>query len=1047
MKVRVKAFITCCLLLTTTVIKAQQTLPADVPTPNAASLGKFGDVPVSYYTGRPNITIPLYTLNVRNVSLPISLSYDAGGVLVNSLPTWVGQNWTLNAGGVITRIVQGRYDEWVYPQQMNLGYCKNYYQSIGEMAKMMASTKDDYAELKKNTTYGYYDLAPDIFTFNFCGKTGNFFLDNDGNWRVQSDENLDVLFDYADASNFISPFIATYPYKQAIDKNQRKTIKGFKIRDAEGNVYEFGMNMDAIEFTTNIWHMSQNEQNESWHAMSWYLTKISDKYGNELVKLDYERGVYIIQTYNSFEYNHVIERGSWGFYGHYGQEYSGSNDRFPYGLTISSPVYLTKITGSDGVAVTLNSSNSQELLTENMYADLYQKGGGVNGLYNLMASMVSDWGPTSGGGYREGAFYYLQSDDSGLSQYRYSPVNENKLDILRYARIRRLNFVTIGSAINTYGTYATKGYRFHYGYANDRMYLDSLQIKQGAIYDSNATATIGWYRFKYQGKEKLPKSYLTTAIDHWGYYNGNAYSIPTNDKFDAFKNERNPNFQCALSGTLSEIEYPTGGVSVFEYEPNTYGAYQSDDRQSVVKENGVGGGLRVKAISEYDSPSHIKLLKKRTFEYAILGTNVSSGELFATPKYYWPKWNAWCVGDKAKHEVETFRTSSMVPLSNSFGPSLGYSYVAENVMELENPLKKMMRTVFHYSNLSDADMKDEGFALSFSKGLLSPEDKFSERGFKRGKLIGQILYDGADKKTESITYRYRSDSGMNSQYAYTSNLVYGNNGCSASFGYYGGGIYKLYYPLYDIVEKVDSIFSIGTKVVTSFHYSKIDKTFTSNLPYKHSINARLVNSEQIIRGNDIYEKRYSYGDLNDNSLHPQLCRDLYCLEPQDEQIYRNGTFGGKNTTCYTLVNNKLVVPDRLIKVNSAGRKDTLVTYFDYTSTGRPQAYKEKGKTKVYLKWGYNDNYLLLKGSRYIPMSFSADEMFNEKRCLDKESQFIKGTGDVMGYVYHPVMGVLDIVYPNGCAKKYEYDKLGRLIGVYDFKGNLVNSYEYNYRKK
>ena len=99
MKRIIRKFITCCLLFTTTVINAQQMLPSDVPTPNASSLGRYGDVPVSYYTGRPNVSIQIYTLKVRDFSLPISLAYDAGGVLVNSLPSWVGQNWILNAGG------------------------------------------------------------------------------------------------------------------------------------------------------------------------------------------------------------------------------------------------------------------------------------------------------------------------------------------------------------------------------------------------------------------------------------------------------------------------------------------------------------------------------------------------------------------------------------------------------------------------------------------------------------------------------------------------------------------------------------------------------------------------------------------------------------------------------------------------------------------------------------------------------------------------------------------------------------------------------------
>ena len=601
MKRIIRKFITCCLLFTTTVINAQQMLPSDVPTPNASSLGRYGDVPVSYYTGRPNVSILIYTLKVRDFSLPISLAYDAGGVLVNSLPSWVGQNWILNAGGVITRTVQGCYDEWIYPKQMQLSYFKNYYHSIGELPNLLKQSSNNYAALKEDVTYGYHDLAPDIFTFNFCGKTGKFFLGNDGNWKVLSDENLEILFDYTNDNNFITPFIATYPYKQAVDKNQRKTIKGFTIRDSEGTTYEFGMNLNAIDFTTNIWHMSLNEQTESWHAMSWYLTKVSDRHGNVLISLDYDRGAYIIQAYNSYEYNHVKEKGSW--YGHYGQEYAGANSDFPYGMTISSPVYLKSIKGDNGVIIRFNSSNDSTLLTENIYKDLYNKKEGINGLYNCLASMVYDFGKTNGS-YREGAFYYLQSDDAGLSQYRYTPQNDNKKDILSHARLRKLNKIAISSAVRISDLTYTLGYRFMYGYTNNRMFLDSLQIQDDAINYSPKMGSVGFYRFNYIDKEKLPASYLTTAIDHWGYYNGKAYSIPSYKNFDSFKNTRNSNSTYTQYGSLSEIQYPTGGVSSFEYELNTYSAYQSDDRQSLVKENGNAGGLRIKSITEYDSPDH-----------------------------------------------------------------------------------------------------------------------------------------------------------------------------------------------------------------------------------------------------------------------------------------------------------------------------------------------------------------------------------------------------------------------------------------------------------
>ncbi|MEJ0055848.1 MAG: hypothetical protein WDN75_09490 [Bacteroidota bacterium] len=45
--------------------------------PNAASLAKFVDIPVSYYTGTPQIGIPIYEIKAGSLSLPVALAYHA----------------------------------------------------------------------------------------------------------------------------------------------------------------------------------------------------------------------------------------------------------------------------------------------------------------------------------------------------------------------------------------------------------------------------------------------------------------------------------------------------------------------------------------------------------------------------------------------------------------------------------------------------------------------------------------------------------------------------------------------------------------------------------------------------------------------------------------------------------------------------------------------------------------------------------------------------------------------------------------------------------
>src|SRR6185503_15830491 len=86
-------------------------LRVTTPSPTAASLGKYGDVPVSLYTGVPDISIPIFTAKGHTLELPITLRYHASGIRVEEIGGWAGIGWSLDAGGAITRTVRGLADE------------------------------------------------------------------------------------------------------------------------------------------------------------------------------------------------------------------------------------------------------------------------------------------------------------------------------------------------------------------------------------------------------------------------------------------------------------------------------------------------------------------------------------------------------------------------------------------------------------------------------------------------------------------------------------------------------------------------------------------------------------------------------------------------------------------------------------------------------------------------------------------------------------------------------------------------------------------------
>jgi len=119
-----------------------------------------------------------------------------------------------------------------------------------------------------------------------------------------------------------------------------------------------------------------------------------------------------------------------------------------------------------------------------------------------------------------------------------------------------------------------------------RLILTSVEECDGSNNCLNPTT------ITYDTSEYLP-SRFSKAQDHWGYYNGETsntklepkhevkYIVPTNGwVYTTFGSaNRNPNATFSRAGILTEIEYPTGGSTVFEYESHTA---VNDDIQGVL---------------------------------------------------------------------------------------------------------------------------------------------------------------------------------------------------------------------------------------------------------------------------------------------------------------------------------------------------------------------------------------------------------------------------------------------------------------------------------
>lgn len=955
---------------------AQQMIPGDVPAPNASNLGMYGNIPVSYYTGRANISIPIFEMEATGISLPIYLQHDASGVLVNSLPSWTGHNWTLMAGGAITRCIEGVADEYEPIHQSSVYSFTNYFHSIGQLCKDI----NNDTELASNLEKIRYDYAPDIFYFNFMGITGKFFMGNDGQWKVLSDHNLDVVFDVNNTQNYIVPFIEKMPGNTTNIK-QPKVIKGFVLRDDKGNIYEFGGNNTSIEYSTNFFSQTEYEGVECWNAITWYLTKVKDRYGNILFTLDYERGKFIAQLYNFATSSYVYENAK-GLGLNYGQEYYSSNFLFPYGGTLNAPVYLKHISSENSIVVNFISSDSP-ISTNELYPN-------INLFIPYSETDYSSYYP----------FYYLQCDRTDVKPHQYNSTNSNKnVNPLASTRLRQLDEIQL---CNADSQYVSRKIKLNYSY-NSRMHLTEYSF-------CNSYNEVAYtYKLEYNNYNQLPSNYLSTAADHWGYYTGKEYKVGSSNIYET----RAPIPDRTTYGLLRKIVYPTGGYSLLSYEQNDFFRCIHPYKNVMYDTISTTGGVRIFKIEEYSKKG--QLLGQRTFDYTNPLTGKSSGELFAAPCYSWENWMANLQYNKAVAKQSLFRSSSIMPLSNSFGPHIGYSYVTET--NADNS-----KTRYHYTNMSE--MKDERFIKDFCQSQPSPFDRFTDRGYRRGHLLDVSLFDEEENLKKKVEYSYPTDS-LENNYVLTSNLAYVNNGSSATFGYYTGGVYKLLYPKYDVIDnKTVTYYEDNDSIVDVWECDKSNKVIDIAYEYPHKADVRLLDSESTTRMGTTIKKEYGYGCSDGTDTGKILCSNLFYFEPIWNKTYNNDTQIGGEQMNYQLLSGVPIPLSRYVYHGS--NKRIVEKYLSYYPNFKLKTYQKIGEPIVMLDW-------------------SGNQLWKKHVGISTSGKILPATHSYY-WSHNDLEGVGDIIYPNGKATYNYYDSFGRLMEIEDEQFRPVIRFYYNYAK-
>ncbi|MGJ1454512.1 hypothetical protein [Sphingobacterium multivorum] len=640
-----------------------------IQSPNAASLGFYGKTDVSFFTGLLDIAIPVTTLRYRDIELPISLKYNSGGVLLEQHPSWVGQNWTLNVGGVITRKVKGGIDE-IYVD----GFTDNnefaYYYKYANLNNAQWDQTSRISSYINNSSSPKALLEPDEFMFTLPnGKSGTVMLDHLGVWQVISESSYGLKTNVRLNSNTLK---LSNPNNSAFEQYVRRIIYGIDIIDDDGTKYTFGDNINAIEFMRSA--LSSGLSMDNVFANAWSLTKITSPNGN-VINFEYARG------------NHqFIQNVSINYTSQYSVRMAASCDGsnltgVGYSGTVITPVYLKAIK-SDAFSVEFKKEVSNEI--QYPYRDPVDK----TNKHAFDGFAYDDF--MSG--------HYADVKANGTHLLASNPHVDYKLKEIIVKDAKNNVSEIYGFSYNNDGTTDYNQRLFLMGFERkSKTALDPIEISRIA-----AAASGDKYEFTYNNLDKLP-GYNTMKTDNSGYYNNKGVEgLLLGEKF-------RPVYHYAAVGSLISIKYPTGGRNNFYYGLNDFSKTvqkNNDGTTSVIGLSGVGGGLRIDSVETIP----VKGLRQMvTYLYKNNDTQVSSGVSAGKLENYY-HYSVYSADASIKADAFVTSSYSMRDLDYTLGRPVVYSQVQEI-------FKDGSKNVYTYSNWDSLKYRDQPIASRYDRGI------------------------------------------------------------------------------------------------------------------------------------------------------------------------------------------------------------------------------------------------------------------------------------------------------------------------------------------
>ncbi|MBD3582196.1 RHS repeat domain-containing protein [Flavobacterium selenitireducens] len=512
----------------------------NIPTsPEAALMERFGEIPVGYYNGSPNIDVPLYTIKVDEFTLPLALRYNSSGIKVADEATWVGLGWDFSPGGYIIQEVRGRRDEMDSPTLNTAQASYDFFMNRILTSGGLGSYKE-IKQLGNNhyifncptqcfngacSSYGIFEIPglppnaedgallnalrtghgdPDIYHYNLGGYMGKFY--------VNPQTQAVVFIDNKDGIKIIKGGDQTNPTIEA------------KLPD--GTSYFFGSGGREISHG----NLPVNDYYEK-SGSTFKVTKITLTSGKS-IDFEYQDGQVTNLRYSQFAYLNSCYGGP-----------QPNNLPTPQ-LPNSSPYDISQV------------KILKKITTPDLRIDF----------------VLADREDTN-----------LRSTDSHKKL--------QSVDIFSKTTNKKLKSFQLTTSYFPHGSSPPIGnYQLNTAVLAKRLRLDAVK-EIGYTQGTTQTADLSKpaHVFEYDQSVMLPLK-TSNAIDFYGYYNGasNTSLTPDLDYYDYpyefmgatnnvpfvytnyTKGNRYANNDYAKAGLIKKITYPTGGHTTFEFEPHTF---------------------------------------------------------------------------------------------------------------------------------------------------------------------------------------------------------------------------------------------------------------------------------------------------------------------------------------------------------------------------------------------------------------------------------------------------------------------------------------------